>query len=121
MKEIILTKGYVAQVDDEDYELLNRYKWYAKVNSTIYYAARGCGNPNNKLMHRMIMNPPNDMVVDHLDGNGLNNQRYNLKVCTQSQNCRNNKVIRNELDNLMSTRFIPITGEYRLLKAIFER
>lgn len=85
MKEIKLTKGYVAIVDDEDYEYLNQWEWCAHITPKNVYAKRG----HNTLMHRLIMNTPTGMNTDHIDHNGLNNQRHNLRVCTQSQNMCN--------------------------------
>ncbi len=92
MKVIELTQGQVALVDDEDFDGLSRWKWcIAKTQSTIYAKRR---RKNSKkcytiLMHRDIMLPDAGMVIDHIDGNGLNNQRYNLRICSQSQNMRN--------------------------------
>lgn len=78
-----------AMVDDEDYELLMKSNWHEKDNG---YASRGLrvnGKLKYLLMHRIIMMPPDGMVVDHLDNNKLNNQKSNLRVCTQQENtCR---------------------------------
>lgn len=82
MKEIKLNKGYVALVDDEDFDYLNQFKWCVlKTNYTIYAKRSG-----NKLMHRVIMNTPEGMTVDHIVHNGLNNQKSNLRNCTRSIN-----------------------------------
>jgi AP2 domain. len=95
MKEIKLTQGFVAQVDDEDFEYLNQFKWYAAANplkkSIRWYAIRHEEN-NNRLiisMHREIMNTAKGFEVDHIDHNGLNNQRINLRNCNKEQNGRN--------------------------------
>lgn len=92
-KEIQLTQGQVAIVDDEDFDYLNQFKWYANNMSGKFYAVRGL-RINKKiaaclLMHRVIMNPEKGMVVDHLDRNPLNNQKSNLRICTQGENSRN--------------------------------
>lgn len=91
MKEIPLTRGCVALVDDKDFEFLSRFKWHAvPIGNTIY--ARRCtgdreyGNRKDFFLHREIMQPPNGMVIDHIDGDGLNNARANLRVCTRAQN-----------------------------------
>lgn len=85
MKEIKLTQGKVALVDDEDYEKLLKYKWYAHNNNGRFYVI-GTGKIK---MHRKILNPPDDMYIDHIDHNGLNNQKSNLRLCNKSQNNQN--------------------------------
>lgn len=88
MKKIKLTQNEYALVDDADYEYLNQWKWcYGARN----YAYRGIGTETNPRiwMHRLIMNALVDKEVDHKDGNGINNQRSNLRLCTRMQNARN--------------------------------
>lgn len=87
MREIPLTKGKVAIVDDADYEWLNQWKWNAGDGK---YAVRtdGFGGPTI-FMHRLILNPPDDMDTDHVNGNKLDNRRENLGACSRSQNVAN--------------------------------
>ena len=93
MREIILTQGKVALVDDKDFEYLNQWKWYAAKSYRTYYAerksSRSLGKRKQIKMHRVIMNPPKGMETDHQDHNGLNCQRYNMRNCTHSQNQMN--------------------------------
>ncbi|MCK9599485.1 MAG: HNH endonuclease [Sphaerochaeta sp.] len=94
MKEIPLSRGLVALVDDEDYEWLGRWKWsIMEVAGGKFYAARQVRGDKVVciLMHRVIVNTPIDMHTDHVDGNGLNNQRANLRICTPSQNQANRR------------------------------
>lgn len=92
-KEIPLTKGKVALVDDADYEWLMQWKWYAQERgSGLTYAGLPSGGP---YMHRLIMNAPKGMQVDHCDLNGLNNQRNNLRLASQSQNLANRQKQKN--------------------------
>ena len=97
MKQIKLTQGYYVKVDDEDYEWLNEFKWCVKIISTnIRYAQRTIRKNNGSYttlsMHRLIVGLTNPKIfTDHIDGNGLNNQRSNLRVCTPKQNQRNRK------------------------------
>jgi len=92
MKEIKLTQGKVALVDDEDYEELNKYKWCAHKEKTNIYALRHGhkvdGSRTMIRMHREIMKPVNGLSIDHIDSDGLNNQRCNLRVCTHAKNMR---------------------------------
>ena len=94
MEEIKLTQGKVTQVDDSDYEYLNQWKWYAhkKQSDKTFYAARNIrvdGKQTMQLMHRLIMNTPDHLQVDHKDRDGLNNQRNNLRNVTNSVNTQN--------------------------------
>lgn len=112
MKEIPLTQGKVALVDDDDYKHINQWKWFAwrsKVNT--YYARRSSGKAPHQTtihMHRVIMGVSGDMEVDHIDGNGLNNQRSNLRVCTHKQNAGNKKL---RSDNAL--RYKGVTKSWR--------
>jgi hypothetical protein len=92
MKEIPLTQGKVALVDDEDFEYLNQFKWYAGEARGLIYARRQLRpkDCNSKIwMHTDIMKTPKGMVVDHKDGDGLNNWRSNLRLVTHRQNLQN--------------------------------
>jgi len=92
MKTIQLTKGQTTLVDDEDFEYLNQFRWsaYRARDNDSFYALRSYrddqGKRINVSMHRVIMDAPKGMDVDHKDRDGLNNQRANLRVCTRSQN-----------------------------------
>lgn len=94
MKRIKLTQGKFALVDDADFEWLNQWKW--RVNAQGYAVRReytriskGVRHAVDFRMHRQIMGEPQGMEVDHEDGEGLNNQRYNLRVATHQQNLAN--------------------------------
>ncbi len=92
MKEIQLTQNKVTLVDDDLFEYLNQWKWNAHKYSNIIYADRqGIVNGNKKTikMHRVILNTPHGMFTDHIDHNGLNNQKSNLRICNAHQNCMN--------------------------------
>ena len=95
MREIKLTQGKVAFVDDEDYERVNQHKWYAHKSRNTFYAERTIrvnGKRIPQTMHRFIMGDmPIGMMVDHEDGNGLNNQKSNLRPATNQENCMNQR------------------------------
>lgn len=87
MRKIKLANGRgVALVDDEDYECLRKLPWH--------YQNRGYAKSGRILMHRFILGltqPGHGVVVDHIDGNRLNNQRSNLQLASQGQNLANTK------------------------------
>lgn len=92
MKYIELTQGKRAIVDDEDFEWLNRWKWRASKDHYGFYAIRTIkkkGKTTTVLMHRIIIKVPPNLQTDHRNGNGLDNQKSNLRACTQAQNTHN--------------------------------
>lgn len=94
-KEILLNKGYSAIVDDADHDWLMQWRWTAIIHRSglVYAHRRICANGASTflLMHRQIMNTPVGVLTDHRNGNGLDNQRHNLRYATKSQNAMNAK------------------------------
>lgn len=94
MKAIQLTKGYVAFVDDEDFERVNQFKWYASVSARSVYARRSIHISTTKCitqrLHHFVLN--DTVKVDHKDHNGLNNQKHNLRPATHSDNTHNSRL-----------------------------
>jgi len=95
MKLIELTKGYYAQVDDEDFHWLIQYKWRVSIgsaNGDKPYTVRtgkkseGILYKKNIRMHRQIMDTPHHLICEHSDSDGLNNQRDNLENTTTKEN-----------------------------------
>lgn len=94
MKEIKLTRGQVAIVDDEDFDSLNKYKWYALKIPHGYYAVRnitsGVGQQKKLKMHRVVMSVTDPCIkVDHMYGDTLDNRKSQLRICSDSENKRN--------------------------------
>lgn len=95
MKRIPLTQGKEALVDDEDYEYLAQWKWYARKNKRQFYAARSHtysrGKQKTVFMHCEVAarNGWSGQQIDHRDRNGLNNRRGNLRAATAGQNAAN--------------------------------
>lgn len=93
MKEIQLTRGKVAFVDDEDFDNLSKFSWHCKkCASDLFYAVRSInlhGKIKNISMHREVFGLVRS--IDHIDGNGLNNQKINLRECNHAQNMQNRR------------------------------
>lgn len=100
MKEIIINSpthgNRVALVDDEDYDYINQWKWQLKKHRKTFYAHRtkyiigGKGKKDHFKMHRVIMKVTNpEQQIDHIDHNGLNCQKYNMRIVTNAQNKKN--------------------------------
>lgn len=89
MKTLPLSRGLVMLVDDADFEWLSQWKWHACWNTNGFYAKRQLRIGTNKqravALHRLLMNA-------HRDGNTLNNQRYNLRICNAAQSAQNRRV-----------------------------
>jgi hypothetical protein len=88
VRRIPLTQGKFALVDADDYYRLAKFPWQALKGTSTFYAIRG-RNRKHLMMHREIMNPPAGLIVDHIDHNGLNNCKVNLRLCSVAQNVRN--------------------------------
>lgn len=90
---------FTVLIDDEDYDKIKDFKWYVGVNKKYRYYV-GCGfNFGEKgkrkqktiQLHRFIIDCPEGMVVDHVNHNTLDNRKSNLRICSQSENCKNNQ------------------------------
>lgn len=94
MKHIPLTQGQQAIVDDEDYDWLNQWKWHARKDCKTYYVVRK-DKQVAVLMHRHIfgLTKGDGEETDHRNGNGLDNRRENLRICTHSQNHQNRHAV----------------------------
>jgi len=91
-KLIELTQEKFAIVDDEDYEYLMQHKWHYSMG---YASAEIYISPTKRKrlkMHRVIMKPPDHLVVDHINHDTLDNRKENLRICTKQQNEMNQKI-----------------------------
>jgi hypothetical protein len=93
-RRIPLTQGKYAIVDPEDYERLSKHKWYAIKSPNTYYAGRHSKrDKNNKRryikMHNEVIKPPKGLINDHINRNGLDNRKANLRPVTRAQNTLN--------------------------------
>jgi len=90
VKSIPLTQGKFAIVDVEDYDRLAKYKWHTNQDGNNFYAYTFLSKGNKKkrvFMHRLLMNAPKGLFIDHIDGNGLNNRKCNLRPLHPRSKC----------------------------------
>jgi hypothetical protein len=95
--KITLTQARFAKVDPEDYIWLSQFRWHCKENKNAIYAVRNinqAGKSKRIFMHRLIMNTPPHLVCDHVNHDGLDNRKPNLRNCTVSQNNANSRSAR---------------------------
>ena len=101
MKMLDLRTGEQALLDDEDYEYASKFKWYRRKDAKgvpryIVRCKRINGRQYNFYLHRELMRAPKGVTVDHKDGNDLNNQKSNLRLCSQQQNTCNRRKMPNQ-------------------------
>lgn len=95
MKRIRLSQNKIAKIDDADFSLISVHNWHAVEDHGNFYAYTNVkidGKRTIRQMHRLIMAAPKGIQVDHINGDGLDNRRSNLRLCTQTQNARNCRV-----------------------------
>jgi len=100
-----LSQNKFAIVDADDYERLNKYKWCVSKTRHTNYAMRRTKGKRVKgkrvkrktiMMHRFILNAPRGLVVDHINHNGLDNRKSNLRLCTRAENSYNSRSFNNK-------------------------
>jgi len=116
-KQIPLTQGKFAIVDDEDYEYLSQWLWYAIRHKGYFYASRANsikanGVKKNILMHRVILNAQEDMLVDHENGNTLDNRKSNLRQASHCENMRNRKIQSNNTSGFRGVSFHKLSKKW---------
>jgi hypothetical protein len=98
MKTIPLTRSDVILIDDSDYEFALNYHWWAlriTEGNKITYAAADVftdGTRQTILLHRMLLRPSAHQYIDHINHNGLDDQRNNIRISTMSQNLANKRI-----------------------------
>ena len=119
MKRIELTQGKYTFVDDEDFYVLRTMKWWAvnnkcrKYNRKDFWYAMGWSNGKRIKMHNFILNTPKGYLVDHKDGDGLNNCKNNLRVTTLQKNAMNQRLSKANTSGFKGVYFLKNYKKYR--------
>lgn len=120
MKFIVPSSKYGDKevlIDDEDWERIKKYRWFIWKHHNKFYVMSTIYNKitketKNFSLHRLIMNFPKNMQINHIDGNGLNNQKNNLRVCTQAENLRNSKKSKNNTSGYKGVSYNKYAKKY---------
>jgi len=115
VKEILLANGFVALIDDQDYDVISKHRWSLNSDGYARCAVRDPDRPGKQMqlkMHRAVMglSRGDRLEVDHIDGNKLNNQRANLRICDRTGNNRN---VRKRSDNTSGFKGVSRTASNR--------
>lgn len=115
MKYIQLNKGLKTMVDDEDFEALSRYKWFAQWNGTDYRAKRMSRHNGRRIqiqMYNQIMKPAKGFEVDHINRDTLDNRKSNLRIVTRSQNQKNKGIQKNNKTGMTGVYWVEKTKRW---------
>jgi len=115
--KIPLGHGQFVKVDPEDYMWLAQFKWYCQRGRYKCYAGQNAPRRNKAktktiLMHRLIMDTPGHLVCDHINGNGLDNRRRNLRNCTAKQNSANSGSRSNGTSRFKGVSWLKSAGKW---------
>lgn len=121
MRKIKLTQGKWAIVDDEDFDRLSEFRWQATRGLTTWYAKRSYyikGSSPAKwgieLMHRVVIDAKPGMLVDHINHNGLDNRKENLRACSTSQNQGNRRKSKSNKSGYKGVAWHPLVNKWEV-------
>jgi len=112
MKRIPLSQNKFAIVDDGDFEYLNQWKWSLMMRGGKFHASRKDSDRKVIYLHREILKPDSKFQVDHVNGDGLDNRRSNLRVCNKSQNMANRGKQVNNTSGYKGVTFHKFSGKW---------
>lgn len=114
--QVKLTQGAVALIDADDWERLQGYTWFNWRRPNTNYVRTSIRNGDTQktlLMHRLILDAPDNLEVDHVDGNGLNNRKSNIRLATRMQNCANITVSREGTSQFKGVSWDTLSGKWK--------
>lgn len=110
-----LTRGHMALIDDQDFPMIVDMKWRSCRNYNTFYAQGHVlvdGVWRTVMMHRLILDAPTGVLVDHINGDGLDNRRANLRLVNNSQNQMNRKNVTSS-SGYKGVTFLPKSGKWQ--------
>ncbi len=115
-KTIPLTQGRFAIVDDDVYEWASKHKWFTQRSGRRFYACRRVGKQNAQtqlFLHREILNAPKGIMVDHINGDGLDCTRGNMRLASNAENQHNTPKRVNNTSGYKGVSFHRPNGKWR--------
>mgnify|MGYP003383480200 CR=1 FL=1 len=111
---VTLTQGYEAVINASDAPLVAGWNWYAIKDGNTVYAQRSrpAGERRIVRMHRVLMGDPDGLLVDHRDGDGLNNIRSNLRLATCQQNVHNARISKSNTSGFKGVSWRKTNGKW---------
>lgn len=110
----LLIKSCEVQFDDADAELLSGWRWHIhRAGTNSYVRGSKAGHKGQVYMHRLLTSAPKQFDVDHINGDGLDNRRENLRLCTRSENNANRHRIQSKTSPVKGVHFETCTGRWR--------
>ena len=110
-----ITKEQETTIDTDDFEKVNKYKWFYCSGYVARWTTKHENNGGKRkriLLHRFLTDAPEHLVVDHIDGNPLNNSKSNLRVCTYYQNYLNKRKLKNNSTGFKGVWYNKSSGKY---------
>jgi hypothetical protein len=111
-REISLPSGHAALIDEDDWEIVSPYRWRVLRTGSAAYVQSQVGK-RSLFMHRLIMAAPDRLEVDHVNHDGLDNRRSNLRLCTRSENAANKKIPENNTSGYKGVSWCAWRGKWR--------
>ena len=119
MKKIYLVNGGVCLVDNRDFYLVSCFNWHARKRGNNFYAER-YSNGRIVYMHRFILGCETGTIVDHKNGNGLDNRRTNIRLCSRTENNRNKRIQHNNKSGFKGVVHVDNPKSHKKWKAIIK-
>ena len=107
-------------VDQEDLDYLKKFRWHKAVFKNTNYV-RGTVDGRQVLLHRLLMNHPEGMDVDHINHNGMDNRRCNLRIVTRGQNAQNSRISKNNTSGVKNVHYLKSRDRYRVTIGVDNR
>lgn len=115
MNKIEVRPGVHVLVDDDDFEVVSKYKWHLSFQADGAFYCRRWDRSigKNVRLHRQIIGATAEQIVDHINGDTLDNRKQNLRIATPLQNARNKRIAKNNTSGYRGVEWMPARKKWR--------